>query len=205
MLISAPVSFYFWLIRNKDRLDTIEEQRKDNNYTSFSHALTLLTDKDKVQIRALGLHLLIQIKNERGLFANEIDKVTQGIDLQGENLKDTNLDKAKLQGADLKGANLDKAKLQGADLKGANLASAKLQGANLVNANLEDTDLRSANLQNANLKSAILMDANLQNANLEGANLKGTDLRSSNFDMFTEHTTISSAKFLKSEIDKEKV
>ena len=206
LLISAPVSFYFWLIRNKDRLDAIKEQQKSNeeaersnknarqnleevqyanNYTNFLQALTLLADKDRAQTRALGLQLLIQIKNVRKMFANEIDVATQGIDLQDANLVNANLHSANLQSAILTGANL--------------------QGANLTNANLEGVNLMDANLQSADLHGANLMDANLQNANLEGANLKGADLRSTIFHMFTEHTTTSSAKLLESEIDKEKV
>ena len=60
--ISVLPSFYFWVIRNKDRLDAIKEQQESNkeakqsnenaqksiqkaqeanDYTSFSHALTL--------------------------------------------------------------------------------------------------------------------------------------------------------------------
>ena len=121
--ISVFPSLYFWIIRNKDRLDAIEEQRKDNNYTSFSHALTLLTDKDKLQTRALGLQLLIQIKNERGLFADKIDKATQGINLRDANLEDADLQNVFLNSADLRFANL-----QGADLQNANLTKAYLDG-----------------------------------------------------------------------------
>ena len=200
-IISALPSLYLWWIRNKDRLDAIDKQQKSNeeaernnknarqsleeaqyanNYTNFSHALTLLADKDRAQTRAPGLQLLIQIKNVRRMFVNEIDVATQGIDLQDANL-------------------------QGADLHGANLQGAILTGANLQNANLDKANLQGTNLTNANLEGAILMDAKLQDANLEGARLKGADLRSTSFKRFMENEAINSSEFLKSEINKEKV
>ena len=175
-IISALPSFYLWRIRNKDRLDAIEEQRKSNeeaeqsnknarqsiqkaqdanDYTSFSHALTLLTDKDKVQTRSLGLQLLVQIKNKRGLFDDKIDKATQGINLRNANLKD---------------ANLQYTELQRAELEGAYLANVKLQCANLIGANLKSTNLQNANLQNAKLGNEfILTDIVRKEINFSGA------------------------------------
>jgi len=79
--------------------------------------------------------------------------------------------KAKLDGVDLSNQNLTKARMSDANLTNANLAGAKL-----VRAELSMADMRGANLSGANLRGA-----NLQGANLEGADLSNTSLREANF------------------------
>ena len=165
LLISAPVSFYFWVIRNKDRLDAIKEQQESNknaqeanDYTSFSHALTFFAAKE-IETKAIGLKLLIQIRNKpNSPFTKDIDLATKY---------------AELDKANLAGANLQKANLEGANLYSAYLYSANLYGANLCSVNLCGADLQHANLHGAKLQPTRLYGANLQNANLHGADLQG--------------------------------
>ena len=158
LLISAPVSFYFWLIRNKDRLDAIKEQRKSNEFASFGHAMQLFAAKE-IETKARGLKLLIQIRNKpNSQFTKDIDLATKY---------------AELNKANLAGANLQKANLEGANLYSADLYSANLYGANLCSANLCDADLQHANLHGAKLQPTRLHGANLQHANLHAADLQG--------------------------------
>ena len=164
-IVSVLPSFYFWLIRNKDKLEGLEQSRESNEQHNFSSAMQLFTEKENMEANAIGLQLLVRIKNQ-GSFEQEIDIATHGKNLQGANLLEADLEGANLQGADLLGANLRWANLQKAFLVGVNL-----EGANLLKADLEEADLRWANLQGANLKGA-----KLQKADLEGAVLKGTNL-----------------------------
>ena len=173
--ISVFPSFYFWVIRNKDRLDAIKEQQESNkeakqsnenaqksiqkaqeanDYTSFSHALTLFAAKE-IETKAIGLKLLIQIRNKlNSPFTEDIDLITKYAELDKANLAGANLQKANLEGACLYSANLEGANLYGANLCSVNLCSANLQDANLHGAKLQLTRLQSADLQGANLQSA---------------------------------------------------
>ena len=67
---------------------------------------------------------------------NEVLLTIEGDSLREANLQGANLQWANLQWADLQGANL-----HGADLQGANLQGANLHGANLQRANLKWADL----------------------------------------------------------------
>ncbi|MEA5616900.1 pentapeptide repeat-containing protein [Cronbergia sp. UHCC 0137] len=94
-----------------------------------------------------------------------------GINLQGANLKQTNLYHSNLSGANLHHANLEgviltAANLNGANLNLANLSEAILSASNLDHANLVGANLQRANLYLASLHSAILDDSNLDRANL---------------------------------------
>ena len=71
--------------------------------------------------------------------------------IEGDSLREANL-----QGANLQGANLQWADLQGAKLQGANLQGANLQGADLQWADLQGADLQWANLQGANLPTDVI-------------------------------------------------
>lgn len=93
-----------------------------------------------------------------------------------------NLQGSWLNGADLKEARLWKARLTQVSLQGAELDKAHLQRANLVDAHLEEVYLHEAQLQDANLRLARLQGANLEKARLQGAYLfsawlQATDLR----------------------------
>jgi len=92
--------------------------------------------------------------------------------LQGANLSEANLQRAKLSTA-----NLQEANLMMADLQEANLSEANLQEANLVWANLRGTNLSRANLQKAELDQSIFLNTNLNNANLRGAQMIDVNLQ----------------------------
>ena len=88
-----------------------------------------------------------------------------------------NLNGADLRNTNLRNVNLSGAKLHNADLSGANLNSAWLSNAELGGANLSNASVICANLNGANLSGAWLNGANLNGANLNGANLLNTNLR----------------------------
>lgn len=100
-------------------------------------------------------------------------------DINGwENMK-ADLSYKNLNGLDLKESNLREANLIHADLSEANLSNADLKDANLINANLAYADLRNADLKEANLRKVNLNNVNLREANLYGANLSYADLNNS--------------------------
>ncbi|MBH8565224.1 pentapeptide repeat-containing protein [Nostoc sp. CENA67] len=78
--------------------------------------------------------------------------------------------RAELGNADLQGVNL-----KGSDLSYADLSEANLSGANLRGTDLSFADLSQANLRNADLRGALLISANLSQADLQGANLEKAD------------------------------
>ncbi|MBW4674205.1 MAG: pentapeptide repeat-containing protein [Desmonostoc geniculatum HA4340-LM1] len=85
--------------------------------------------------------------------------------------------RAELGNADLQGINL-----KGSDLSYADLSQANLSGANLRGTDLSFADLSQANLRDADLRGALLMSANLRQADLKGANLEKADCdRSTHF------------------------
>ncbi|MBN3896918.1 MAG: pentapeptide repeat-containing protein [Nostoc sp.] len=85
--------------------------------------------------------------------------------------------KAELGNADLQGINL-----KGSDLSYADLSEANLNGANLRGTDLSFADLSQANLRDTDLRGALLMSANLCQADLKGANLEKADYdRSTHF------------------------
>ncbi|ALF55209.1 low-complexity protein [Nostoc piscinale CENA21] len=79
-------------------------------------------------------------------------------------------ERAELGDADLQGVNL-----KGSDLSYADLSTANLQGANLRGSDLSYCDLSQANLTDADLRGALLMSANLRQANLQGTKLDKAD------------------------------
>ncbi len=136
LILSVFPSFYFWHIRNKDKLQALQQSRESNEQHNFSSAMQLFVQKDNMPANAIGLQLLVKIKNQ-GLFKQEIDIATCG-----KNLGEAQLRGANLAGANLRGANLRGANLQKADLQGANLQEADLFGANVQEANLRGADLQ---------------------------------------------------------------
>jgi uncharacterized protein YjbI with pentapeptide repeats len=77
--------------------------------------------------------------------------------------------------AELGDANLQGVDLKGSDLSYADLSNANLNGANLRGCDLSFADLSEANLQNADLRGAMLFSANLRQANLQGTHLEKAD------------------------------
>ena len=99
-------------------------------------------------------------------------RLFNGMDLQGHDFRNRNLDGWDLSDLDLSGADFD-----GAQMNDANLSGANLEGAHLVQSSLPLATLQGANLAGANLSTAWLADANLMRANLAGANLGSANLR----------------------------
>ncbi|OUL37143.1 low-complexity protein [Nostoc sp. T09] len=81
-----------------------------------------------------------------------------------------NFSKAELGDANLQGVNL-----KGSDLSYADLSEANLSGANLRGTDLSFADLSQANLRDADLRGALLFSANLRQADLAGAKLEKAD------------------------------
>ena len=88
-----------------------------------------------------------------------------------------NLQGSWLNGADLKEARLWKARLTQVYLQRANLERAHLQRANLVDAHLEAAFLHKAQLQDTVLLFAHLQGARLDDIHLQGATLNGAKLQ----------------------------
>jgi uncharacterized protein YjbI with pentapeptide repeats len=83
-----------------------------------------------------------------------------------------------LEGANLRGTNLDWAIVKGANLRRADLSSATLRRADLRRSDLSGANLRAANLAGTNLTLASLRDANLAEALFWETVISRTDLRS---------------------------
>jgi uncharacterized protein YjbI with pentapeptide repeats len=125
--------------------------------------------------------------------------------LNGANLVNVQLHKARIQGADLRGANLngadgltceqvksavidEKTRLpdyilweesSDSEFQCRNLRDGKglnLSKINLTNANLMSADLRASDLSQANFQSANLVNAQLHKALIQGADLRGANL-----------------------------
>ena len=113
--------------------------------------------------------------------------------LQGANLKQTDLSGANLRHADLRGAlldkiNFDQADLYAADLRWSSLSEVKFpKGTNprseegyMEQVDLGNVLLAGSDLENVNLKAAKLMETNLEGANLTGADLEEANLTGAN-------------------------
>ena len=126
--------------------------------------------------------LWLRTNGKRGKCAN-----LEGLDLKESELYKVELKKARLSKVNLKSAylvdaNFEATDLEGANLQGANLAGTNLSSANLKYAELEMADFSDANLQNANLREADLDEAIFVNANLQGANLEEANLFSASME-----------------------
>lgn len=114
----------------------------------------------------------------------------QGSWLNGADLKEARLWKARLTQVYLQRANLDRAHLQR-----ANLVDAHLEGALLHKAQLQDTVLLLAHLQGARLNDTHLQGATLNEAKLQGAVLSRAKLQGARLnDTHLEGTILNKAK-----------
>jgi uncharacterized protein YjbI with pentapeptide repeats len=94
-------------------------------------------------------------------------RMRDGINLQGADLRQAKLGGLPLARANLSNARLDKANFNQAHLERANFANSQMQGTVLTKAWATDASFRQANLQDA-----ILADAHLESANLYQANCR---------------------------------
>jgi len=100
-----------------------------------------------------------------------------------------------MSGATFRGAQLEGANLRSTDLKGCDFTGATLKGSDLSESDLEDAKLcgidapglllMKANLKNADLSAANLMEAILQKGNIEGACFKDANLFRADFAKIT--------------------
>lgn len=184
--LAVPVSFYFWYLRNNDKLESIEQAKRGNQLNTFSNATTLFFAKDNSGANAAGIRLLLNLRNEFNVYQQEINLMIRfrnlsKLNLQGVNLQNMDLEGANLQGTNLRGTNLQGTNLRGANLQGASLRCAYLRGTKLQGADLQLADLQLANLQGAKLQFTKLQGAKLQNAHLQGASLQKAKLQNANF------------------------
>ena len=104
-------------------------------------------------------------------------RCTQFTHLREVELSEAVLVRATLVCADLQGSDLRKTNLSGAWLQGSRLSEAELQGAILSRARLQGAILSKADLRGAILSKADLRGATLSGARLQGAILSKADLR----------------------------
>ena len=154
IFLGFPPAYVLWLFRNHDTLENLHRR-------SFFESLKLLSTEKNPEAKGFGLQQLVYLRNTIKVYKEEIDNLSQGINLEGAYLR-----KANLGGANLINANLKRANLEDADLEGASLKNAKLQMAKLRRAKL-----RGVNLINTKLQIAYLEDANFKDANLGASNL----------------------------------
>lgn len=96
--------------------------------------------------------------------------------LDGADLRETNLSDVDLSGASLFEADLTRCNLTGCTFARANLTAAELENAELRSSNLQGARLIRANLRLASLKGADLRQADLRGADLREADLEGAEL-----------------------------
>jgi uncharacterized protein YjbI with pentapeptide repeats len=188
LTVGAAVPLLNWL-QKKRELD-VENQRAQDEalqaYLNYIGELLLKEkslrvskedDEERILARARTLTVLgrldarhsssvMQFLGEASLIQTKNGKPPV-IDLNGADLRDTNLRSAKLQGADLRGSNLNRADMSHATITG---------GADLTDATLNSTVLRGADLSNAKLRRAFLELAVLSRAKLNGADMSHATL-----------------------------
>jgi uncharacterized protein YjbI with pentapeptide repeats len=165
----------------RDRYRWIEEDERQAQYyagprrppTDLAAILTIIrrrSDQNREREKAQGWYFDLQ-----------------GADLRDSELTSVNLEGARLDGVHLSGsvlwnANLEGAILTGSHLEAANLGDANLTGANLAGAHLEGAYLSGTKLIGANFRGAHLEGAYLSGAGFEGADLTNADLRGAYLD-----------------------
>lgn len=102
-----------------------------------------------------------------------------GVDLRGENLRNTDATGMDLRGANLAGQDLRSTDLRGSDLREANLRDADLRGVNLTGVRLEDAVMEGARLEGTfrvveNEGGKRQMEENLTPAQLTGPEREGS-------------------------------
>ena len=158
------------------------ETHKSKPSEEVQSLLTLLFVQEHEVFK--GCHINLQgswlngadLKEARLWKARLTQAYLQGTELDRAHLQRANLVDAHLEEAFLHEAQLQDANLRLVRLQGANLEKARLQGAYLFSAWLQATDLREAHMQGANLASTRLQGADLSNARLQGADITWASL-----------------------------
>ena len=169
-------------IRRTTSKSKYREKHKSKPSEEVQSLLTLLFVQEHEVFK--GCHINLQgswlngadLKEARLWKARLTQAYLQGTELDRAHLQRANLVDAHLEGAFLHEAQLQDANLRLVRLQGANLEKARLQGAYLFSAWLQATDLREAHMQGANLASTRLQGADLSNARLQGADITSASL-----------------------------
>ena len=154
LILAAPTLAVLWVFRSHDARKQLEANKNNTNNSTFFECAKMLTEEHpegKISSKKIALEQLAYLKRETGFDEKRIDLLTQGCDLEEENLNRAQLDSI----------DLSKAKLNNTQLMSADLSNANLFFSYLIN-----TYLSYANLTNANLKYAKLTNANLKGTNL---------------------------------------
>ncbi len=156
-------------------VQSADEQRRENQLTSYINAMSDLLVHDKLLDSKPGdparrvadsrtSEVLRALDAERKAAVMRYLYTTQLIsnDRQIISTYELDLRGAHLSGIDLRDTYLSGADLRGADLRKANLTYVTLNFANLSGADLRGTDLQSSDMHNANISGANLAGANLK-------------------------------------------
>lgn len=85
--------------------------------------------------------------------------------------------RAIMQGEDLRNVNMNRA-----DMMGVNMQRANTQRADMQDANMWGADMRGANMQRANMQRANMQHVDMQHADMRSAEMQRTDMRGVNID-----------------------
>ena len=160
-IIALPISIALWCFRTYD-----------NKMSSFLQASSHLGGGNSE--KRMAIIQLMLLKNKEQVFTQEIDRLTQGISLEGEEKRGA-IKRLNLSNLDLREINFSNSNLNHVDLSGS-----ELQNANFSNAILIHSIVLGANLQGVDLSRAELKINNLSGANLQGVNLCGAILIKTN-------------------------
>jgi hypothetical protein len=118
---------------------------------------------------------VINTSQHMGGSGGRIDALAE-LNSDGVPLTGVDVSSAFLQGIQLPNGKLARAKFDGADLRNSNLSGADLSYASLNGANVRDSTLDSVNFNMADLSDADFCSARFDGANLAGATLDNADL-----------------------------
>ncbi len=87
LLLALPTTFLLWVFRTHDVAKQIEEAKINNQNNSFYNALKLFNEKDNLEVNAVGLKLLMEIR-QQGIYVEQIDLITQYKDFAAKEKND---------------------------------------------------------------------------------------------------------------------
>jgi hypothetical protein len=218
VLAGAALSFNAW--NSSTQLKIADDNKRESALQTYTdYVAQLLLDKglrnsksdDEIRnvARTKTLTVLRSLDGERKgillqfIYDSHLITPTVIIDLNGADLRNTNLQIPKLAYASLKAVNLSDAKLRVADLQHADLNGAFLDGADLVAASLQYANLRGAIVIAADLRAAYLNHADLSGADLDDAKLDRADLTDADLaDASLEGASLKDAKVTPDQLGK---